>query len=313
VSVHWGLDAGEGEALRAHALRALVPPFVHRLNNALAVVRLVHELVVEASPEELAKAREAMLVLRDGLERLALYANGEPQPVGRGGWIFDGLRLLVAPLAEQRRATLVLRPGAVPPELDARLAGAVHDLFVVLLGEARGPSAVGVRLSAAVVQRAHRSRLALAALGFSAGPRLELALQALVARARAEACTLRVRRRSGSRAALALRLELPPGAPPVAGPATPARAAACRVLLLHAPGAVREELALLLGENGFAVCEASDVLPRGAFELVLVAAELARLRPELLQRLSALPERPRIELLPVGLGAQELLRLARGP
>ncbi|NOT29960.1 MAG: hypothetical protein HOP15_05875, partial [Planctomycetes bacterium] len=119
-----------GADLRARALRLLVPALVHRLNNALSVVQWVHALGPEASPDERARADEALLRLRDTLERLARFASA-PSPLAQpvdSAALFRTLALLLAPLASSRQVELELCPGELPSAAHEPLGGLLVDV-----------------------------------------------------------------------------------------------------------------------------------------------------------------------------------------
>lgn len=299
-------DGSAAEARRAHTLQRLLPALVHRLNNALAVAQLVHDLGDEADPEERARAGMELGTLRSTLERLALHSQPDPGPVrlrGDEGALFRALELLFRPLANSQRIELELRSQSMSACADLRLEGLLLDLCVAL-AEGRGPTpGARHRLRLAAESAAGEVRLRLAAVAFQATVAERAALDDLAELARRSGWSFA--RRRGARG-LALRLGLPaPDALPALRPS--ARPRARRVLLLHGAGAVREELAMLLREAGHTVTEASEEPRQGAFDLALLERGRTRDDLALFARLQAGFAR-RVEWLVPGLSPGELLR-----
>lgn len=292
---------------REHTLQRLLPPLVHRLNNALAVAQLVHDLADEASSEERVRAGMGLATVRDTLERLALHTRADPGPErlrGDGDGLFRALELLFRPLANSQRIELELRAQALPASADQRLEALLLDLCVALACGGGALPGAGRRLRLAADVHAGMVRLRLSAVGLRPTPAALSVLTELAALARCGGWSFVSRCRP---AALALRFGFPaPGATPQPHPPV-CRARAQRVLLLHGAGAVREELAMLLREAGHTVTEASEEPRQGAFDLALLEQAPARDDSELFARLQARLA-GRVEWLTPGLPPGEILR-----
>lgn len=301
-------DLAPGEALRARTLRLCLPALVHRLNNALAVAQCVHDLGSEASAEEREHASQALLALRDSLERLAVLAR--PSAAARATAAPSLGRthaLLTGSLASSQQVELVVREDAPLERADAPLEGLLFDLAVALLSGPESARDAGPVRRLRLAARAHEGVLcvSLAALGLAPGADAREALALIEAHARARGGRLASRR---GRRTFGLRLTLPAAGAPAAR-AHPARRSPRRVLLLHAAGLEREELAAFLREQGLVVAESDREPESGAFELALVEQRLAQLDSGLPARLRQRFGAPRIELLAPRTNPASLLQL----
>ena len=285
-------------------LERLVPPLVHRANNALAVVQGVLELGERAGARERELGQRELHALGALLARLAALAR-EPSTF-EGSGDLRALELLLLPLADSLGVRLELRDlatGLCVP-MDARLETLWLVLAaerVLLLGErpVSAPRRVRIRLA----QGAGRARLTLSAdeplPGFGLDPsRGATTLEELRRLAGERGWRLGVR---AGKQAWSARLELPLGTEmgqlPAAGPASVRRA---RVFLLQAEGELRELSATVLREHGLEVVEGGAWPVSGEFELVLIDGELARGEPELLAHLRRDPRAGRTRLACLG-------------
>jgi len=271
------------DTLRARAIERLLPPLVHRLNNAVAVFQGVFELGARASARDREIAHRELAVLSSTLARLSLLARApstRPQVVALEQ-LTHSCTLLLRPLAQTLKVELEVQAQAsLSTRCDAGLESLVlvtcHEFLVALHGQPLEARHLRLALSAV----GDEARLVLVARGPLGMARAGSVLLDY-ARAHGLACAQRVSARGvGLRLTLPLLFEreLVPGR---------ARAAQRRVLLLQEPGQDRELAATLLREQGCDVREARAVPPEGNFELVLLDEDLLAHAPETLAQLGA--------------------------
>jgi len=290
------------ETDRARAIERLLPPLVHRLNNALALCQGVLELGPGASELDRHNARRELGCLGASLARLAQLARPPStraevvalDPIG------ESCALLLGPLARALRVELAVRAGAgLSARADARLETlvlvATFELLELLA--ARAPAARRLRLT--LDARAGRARISLAAAAALDPARVPEALQTY-ARERGLAFRRRVTAR-GTGLCLCLPLLS-------SGPPAPARAPRRRVLLVQEEGQDRELAATLLREHGCEVREEPRVPEAGWFELVLLDERALAADPQAGARLERLAC-ARVERFRPPLRPAELLRL----
>lgn len=277
------------EDRRAQALLRLLPPLVHRLNNALAVVQGVHELGAHAGESERDLARRGLAHIGQVLARLALFsrptvARSELVPVEA---LFRAQVLLLAPLAESLGVEFAVRAGGAETlQADRRLEGRLLAACAALLSTGEPAPRRRLRLSA----RATPRELVLA-LGTTDSVRFAESMTDLQSLARELGWRQRVRSRAG---ASVLCLGLPTTSAAALRASAPC---ARRVLLLHGADAERELVSALLREHGWIVSESADEPLTGAFDLALVERRLALADPSLTKRVRARFALERVELL----------------
>ncbi len=280
------------EDRRAHALLRLLPPLVHRLNNALAVVHGVHELGAEVGGSERELARRGLAHLGQVLARLALFSRppaARPELVEVEA-LFRTHELLLAPLAESLRVEFLLRAegtGAQPVE--GRLEGVLLAACAALL--ARDDPTPRRRLCLSARTTPRELVLALGSTGSRGFAESVAALQSL-----ARELGWRQRVRSGAGASV-LCLGLPATSGARASVAAACAPSARRVLLLHGADVERELVCTLLRENGWSVSASAEEPHTGAFDLALVERRLALADPSLPARVRARFALERVELL----------------
>jgi len=267
------------EALRAQAIERLLPPLVHRLNNAVAVFQGAFELGSRASPRDHENARRELAVLSASLERLSLLARApstRPQVVELDR-IGQSCTLLLQPLAKSWKVEFEVHVQAgLATRCDAGLESLVlltcYEFLVALQAQPVERRLLRLTLAAS----AQEGRLMLAALGPVGLPDGATSL-----RAYGEAHGL-VGAQHATARGTAVRLVLPILFEHVLAPARP-RAARKRVLLLQEPGQDRELAATLLREQGCEVREAGAVPRVGLYELVLLDEGLLTVHPGVLE------------------------------
>ena len=268
------------DAIRARAIERLLPPLVHRLNNAVAVFQGVFELGSRASERDRANASSELTLLSNTLARLSLFARvpSTRQLVVALDQIGRSCTLLLRPLAQTRQVELELhiQPG-LSTRCDAGLESLVlltcYELLEALSAQPDGRRHLRLRIGAAGAE----ARLVVVGCGLLGLPRSATVLLEY-ARERGLASA----HRSTSRGT-ALRLTLPLLFERAITPER-ARAARLRVLLLQAPGQDRELAAMLMREQGCEVHEEAGVPVEGSFELVLLDEGLLEREPEALAR-----------------------------
>jgi hypothetical protein len=264
------------ETLRARALEQLLPPLVHRLNNALAVFQGVFELGDGASERDRENARKELALLGTSLARLSVLARTpstrlqvlELDPIG------ETCTLLLRPLAKTLRIdfTVHTRSG-LSARVDARLESLIFVAVYELIQDLASRSEEPRRLSLSIAARPGTAAIVLTASGPVRLPRAASALQEL-ARERGFAF------RSRSMAlGTSLRVLLPLLFDRVTPPGRP-RVARRRVLLVQEDGQDRELAATLLREQGCEVDERTRVPADGQFELVLLDERALARDPE---------------------------------
>lgn len=296
---------------RALVLERLLPPLLHRANNALAVVQGVLELGERARGEERELARRETRALTALLGHLGALARGPSAGQGPRDLhaIASSVEVLLRPLAEALGVDLEIRVGAsVPTEgaLPACVDARCEPLWIALVVE----RTVAVARAGGPGLRRARFRLR-AASGWVAlslacdepvardGPLVERgALDELDELARQQGGRISIRAR---RRAWGCRLSLPLAILPSMAAAGMTAAVAirpgpagtrprARVFLLQGEGELRELCATVLREDGHSVVDGSSLHGSGVFDLVLVDSELARGDPGLLARLSRDPQ-----------------------
>jgi hypothetical protein len=254
------------ETLRAKAIERLLPPLVHRLNNAIAIIQGAVELEASASVQDRANARRELAVLSTTLVRLALFARAPSTrlQVIALETLGETCRLLLRPLAQTSHVDFRVRArSGLSTRADARLETllllAAYELIQASVMEAGGPRSVRLTIDA----EGDRARLVLTAAGRTGLPRAAGALEAY-----AHERGLVFRQRVTTRG-ICLRLHMSLLFERVV-PVERAPAARPRVLLIQAEGQDRELAATVLREQGCEVHEQSLAPRAGDFELVLV-------------------------------------------
>jgi hypothetical protein len=270
------------ESLRARAFERLLPPLVHRLNNAIAVFQGVFELGAGASERDRENARKELSILSTSLARLALLARAPStrQQVLALDPIGQSCALLLRPLAQTLQVDFTVRArSGLSARTDARLESllfvAAFELIQALAEQESGPQ----RLRLSIEARRGCAALVLTASGPVALPCAAPALAEL-ARERG----LSFRQRTGPRGT-SLRVLLPLLFDRVV-PAERPRVARRRVLLIQEDGQDRELAATLLREQGCEVREQALVPSDGQFELVLLDERVLAGDPEAAARLA---------------------------
>lgn len=293
------------DALRARAIERLLPPLVHRLNNAVAVFQGVFELGTRASERDRENAHRELAVLSTTLARLSLLArvpSTRPQVVALDQ-IAQSCTLLLRPLAQTWKIELEAH---AQPGLSTRCDAGLESLVLLTVFEflqalhVQPPEQRQLRL--ALAASGETARLVLAARGPVGLPR---SAQALLDYASAHG--LHCAQHASARGA-AVRLTLPLLFEHVLAPERP-RAAQRRVLLLQEPGQDRELAATLLREQGCEVREEGAVPSEGSYELVLLDEGLLARDPEALQRLGAHVRYARLARIRPPLRPSELIGL----
>lgn len=278
-----------GEEQRARALLRLLPPLVHRLNNALAVVQGVHELGADARESERELVRRGLAQLVQVLASLALLARPARAQLVRLDALFRAHELLLAPLAESLRVELALRANGLGAlEVHGHLEGLLLASCAALLWNGAPAPRRRLRLAAHATPRG--LVLTLGTTG-SCGAEHVTGLRDL---ARELGWRERVRSRAG---AFVLRLGLPGAGVVVASPPRASASSARRVLLLHGADGERELVSALLREHGWTVSESAEEPRTGVFDLALVERRLAHADPALAERLRARFALRRVALL----------------
>lgn len=297
------------ETLRARALERLLPPLVHRLNNAVAVFQGVFELGASASGRDRENARKELAVLGASLARLSLLARPPStrlqvlalDPIGQT------CTLLLRPLAQTLRVDFLVRArSGLSARADARLESLLFVAAFELIQELAARAARAAeprRLRLSIEARQGQAALVLTAVGPTGLPRSAAALEAL-ARERG----LAFRQRS-SASGTSLRVLLPLLFDRVVLPERP-RAERRRVLLIQEDGQDRELAATLLREQGCEVDERARAPGAGTFELVLLDERVLASDPQASARLAGVSYR-RLERIQPPLRPAQLLEFLR--
>lgn len=292
------------DALRARAIERLIPPLVHRLNNAVAVFQGVFELGTRASERDRENAQRELGVLSTTLARLSLLARSPSTRVQVVALdqLGQSCTLLLRPLAQTWKVELDVRcqPG-LSTRCDAGLESLVLLASFELLQALQGQTS-GRRLRLSIAALGDRARLVLAGCGPLGLPRAATVLREY-ARERGFASALRTTAQG-----TALRLTLPLLFETTSAPGR-ARPVLRRVLLLQEPGQDRELVATVLREQGCEVREEGAVPREGSFELVLLDETLLVRDPGALGRLGAQVKYARLERLRSPVRPTELLEL----
>ncbi len=287
------------EEARLIRLAPLIPPLVHRLNNALAVVRGACDLALARSfSTQLRRASEETVRLADSLALLSICAK----PLVPADTLFDLISaarnafVLIEPLASRQRVELVER-GDSRSMIVRGDAARLGQVLVWLTGETLGPeptSSAGSVLRLRVDRVDSWAQLTLLHVAGSPGaePDWSAALDAareLVGRSKG-----RVECRSRPGGISRIRLAYPILSDPqsketVETPSGTRR----RVLLLEGDESQRDLTRTVLEESGYEVHAPDAPLPAPrhealeAVDLVLVDADLVRRRPGLLGEVAA--------------------------
>ncbi|MEQ1893212.1 MAG: hypothetical protein ABL998_11755, partial [Planctomycetota bacterium] len=156
------------ETLRARALERLLPPLVHRLNNAVAVFQGVFELGASASGRDRENARKELAVLGASLARLSLLARPPStrlqvlalDPIGQT------CTLLLRPLAQTLRVDFLVRArSGLSARADARLESLLFVAAFELIQELAARAAEPRRLRLSIEARQGQAALVLTAGG----------------------------------------------------------------------------------------------------------------------------------------------------
>jgi len=266
------------------AVERLLPPLVHRLNNALAVLGGVLELGPGARDEERRIARQSLLEATGILERLGRLSRASPQPQELDlEPTLVSIGTLCLPLARERGVRLEVRPpgSCLPARAGGDLESWVVAQLVQLLCAANRPTRVRVsaRCGGGRALVALAWSLAQEPSGEERSPGDEepaLAPPALVAR--------RLRRR-GAVSVLMLTLAADRRLEVASSPGE----RSARVLLLQEQDDPGQEVVTLLREQGHTVTRAGALPGSGTYDLVLVDEGLGRGDPDFLALLRAEP------------------------
>lgn len=294
------------DSLRARAIERLLPPLVHHLNNAIAIVQGVFELESGASALDRRNARQKLATLSTSLARLSLLARTPSSrrqvlaldPIG------ETCELLLRPLAQALQVDFLVRARTgVSARADARLESLFFQAAFELIQACEDDASAPPRIRLTIASRGEWARVALTASGPAGLPRSAGALEDL-----AHELGFVFRQRATARGT-GLCLLLPRLFDPVV-PAEGQSALARRVLLVQEDGQDREICSLLLREQGCEVQELARVPASGDFELVLLDERVLARDPRAVANLGRVAYR-RLEHIRPPLRPAELLQLLR--